>query len=278
MRIAYFGYDFFAACLRSLSAAGHDILSVFTFQTDDTWNFNRQILCQAAEIGCAIHFNRPDENTIAYLVRERCDLHKIPVFDSAGMANGIRGINIHPTLLPHGRGKWPLPWLVLRHPEYAGLSIHKLSCKWDAGDILAQMRIRISDEDDLETLSMKLQIEAPSLLGALMIDFEAAWRAATPQHEGGSYWSMPAPEDRRLDWSLPVQDLLRIVRAFSKFEATAVVDGKFYIVTRANGWVAGHSNPVGTVVHESNREIVVAARDGYVCLQEFSVVKDPRRI
>jgi methionyl-tRNA formyltransferase len=120
---------------------------------------------------------------------------------------------------------------------------------------------------------MKLQMVAPSLLTDVLNTFDLRWAHATPQHDSGSYWKMPAVSDRRLDWNLKVADLLRIVRAFSKFESSGIINGKSYNITRANGWVEQPREPCGTLVHESNRELVVAVSDGYLVLQEYSAAK-----
>ena len=44
-------------------------------------------------------------------------------------------INIHPTLLPNGRGPTPLPYLI-NAPEFSGVTIHKICNKFDSGDII----------------------------------------------------------------------------------------------------------------------------------------------
>lgn len=198
----------------------------------------------------------------------------MPVFDSDGVAHGIRGINIHPALLPNGRGRWPLPWLILKWPEYAGVTVHKLTPNWDQGDIIAQQPVRLNHEDDLETLSMKLQMVAPTLLANVLNKFDANWASATRQSDPGSYWPMPTANERRLDWSHSVAKLLRVVRAFSKFESSAIINGQGYNITRANGWVEQHDQPCGTLVHASNKELLVAVSDGYLVLQEYSLVKE----
>lgn len=35
MKIAYFGYDFFYDCLKTVLSEGHDVIKVFTFDTDN---------------------------------------------------------------------------------------------------------------------------------------------------------------------------------------------------------------------------------------------------
>jgi methionyl-tRNA formyltransferase len=280
MRIAYFGYDFFVDCLIDLIAAGHDIHQINTINADNTWDFNKRILSVAEETGCPVSFSKPTPQLITKLIEQGCDLiitagypYKIPALDQ----RLIRGINIHPTFLPYGRGRWPLPWLILKHPEHAGVSIHKLTSEWDSGDILVQSRLTLTQHDDLETLSARSQMTAVVMMRKLLSDFEFFWEACSPQGDNGSYWPMPSRIDRFLDWNYRVDEILKIVRAFSKFESTAVVDAIEYSVTRANGWTAQRREPIGSVVHNTNLEKIIAVSDGYVVLQEFKAISDLRK-
>jgi methionyl-tRNA formyltransferase len=283
MKIAYFGYDFFFSCLKLLVKCGHEIVSVHTFLADNKWDFNEKIIEIASEIGTAVHLDRPSDKTVTELKRLGCELvisagypYKIPNFDQEKCDHLIRGINIHPTLLPNGRGRWPLPWLILKYPNFAGVTIHKLTDKWDSGDILCQVPVAITPTDDLETLSSKCQIEAVKLLEKTIIDFDRTWLNASKQPDSGSYWPMPKPSDRHLDWNRSVDSLLRIVRSFGKFESNASVNGLLYSVTKANGWIEERKEPIGTLVHETNLEKVIAVQDGYIVLQEFKQMYDPR--
>ena len=278
MRIAYFGYDFFFECMRRL-AAKHEIVALFTFRTDNVWDFNTRVLDEAQKKAIPIYMSKPTETLIEWLVSQGCELlvsaayaFKIPTLASTG-APLIRGINLHPTLLPTGRGRWPLPWLILRTPEAAGITIHKLSSRFDEGDILIQEPVTLGLDDDLETLSLRLQVMAPTLIENLIDNIDARWETARPQEPGGSYWAMPSDDDRMLNWNLSVHQNLRIARAFSKHEAAAILNGKRWIVTRANGWIERHYYAPGTIVHETAREMLVAASDGYICLQEFAPVR-----
>ncbi len=48
------------------------------------------------------------------------------------------GVNLHPSLLPAYRGADPLTWQVVDQVEYLGVSVHRLTERYDAGSILAQ--------------------------------------------------------------------------------------------------------------------------------------------
>ena len=182
----------------------------------------------------------------------------------------IKGINIHPTLLPLGRGVWPVPWTILTQQRKTGITIHKLTSNFDTGDILLRKEFAVDPHENLESLSSKLQMQAVEVLWQLMQDFEEKWQNAKPQEENGSYWSMPSEQDRTIDWKMNVEEIDRIARAFGKFSCYARFDNKDWYVYDLTAWEEPHSKPLGTVVHKTNTEMVIAAADGFVCMRYFA--------
>jgi len=55
------------------------------------------------------------------------------------------GINLHPSFLPKYRGCTPIQQAILEGDEFLGISIQKLSLKMDAGDILKQDFVQITE-------------------------------------------------------------------------------------------------------------------------------------
>lgn len=274
MKIAYFGYDFFYTCLDTLLESRHSVTKIFTFETDNKYDFNLKIKRIALAKNIEIQLRKAEKSDIENLKKSGFDLlisaaypHKIPIID------GIRGINIHPTLLPEGRGRWPLPHILLKEFKKSGITIHKLEEKMDCGDILCQKEFPVSENDDLEILSFKSQINANILLQELLESFEDYWSNAKPQY-GGSYWPMPRDVDRTLDWNYDVITLKKISRAFGKFDSFAVFDDKEWIVQDISICHANHNYLPGTVIHRMNKEVVIAAKDGYVCLRFYSIDPD----
>lgn len=50
----------------------------------------------------------------------------------------LGGVNIHPSLLPGHRGPIPAFWALQEGPDAAGVSIHRIAARIDAGEVLAQ--------------------------------------------------------------------------------------------------------------------------------------------
>lgn len=263
MRLIYFGIDDFADVLTRILEDGHEVETIFTCRTDNKWNFNRQIVAAGRRLGVPVHFGRPRPELLSRssgVLVSACYPHRIPVLPS------IRGVNLHPTLLPAGRGPWPLPHVIRSQRQHAGLTLHKLTQTFDRGDILAQTPIALADDDDLDTLSAKLRLAAPDFVSTALRDFDRAWDEATPQ-DGGSYWRAPTMEARMLHGSQTVAENLNIVRAFGRFEARVEIEARRYCVSSASGWREPHNRELGVIVSRYGRDAVMAVRDGYLVLR-----------
>jgi methionyl-tRNA formyltransferase len=273
MKIAYCGYDFFHTCLRGLIEDGHEIVRIFSFPCDGRFNYNAYIKQIAASRSIPVSEEPVNAQIVQALQEQGVELlitagyqYKIPDLDQSG----IRGINIHPTLLPDGRGVWPLPWVILKNYQRSGVTIHKLSGRWDAGDILLQQEYPVSDNELLESLSCKTQMLAATMLKHVLQNFDNLWNQAQPQQEqNSSYWPMPGSKERYIDWNMSVEQIDRIVRAFGKFSALASFDDTAWNIYDVAVWPETHNEMPGSKVHVTNTETVIAASDGYVCLRYF---------
>lgn len=269
MKIAFFGYDYFWSCLESLLNDGHEIIKLFTYKTDDVYNFNSKVVNLVSESSIPVQFGKVTKQDVVKLKNEGCELivsaaypYKIPVID------GVKGINIHPTLLPEGKGPWPLPYVILNDLTESGVTIHKLSENFDSGEILIQDRYEVSKIDNLESISCKSQILAKKLLSELMSSIDSYWDNATAQGKG-SYWPFPTDEQQTIDWEYGVDTIDKTARAYGKLESMAHFSDKPWVVRDLTVWKQHHNYDVGSVVHETNKEIVIAASDGLVCLRFF---------
>jgi len=64
--------------------------------------------------------------------------------------------NAHASLLPRWRGAAPIQWSILEGDEYTGVGIMKMEEGLDTGDVLVEKQIKITNEENLKTLSIKL--------------------------------------------------------------------------------------------------------------------------
>jgi hypothetical protein len=53
------------------------------------------------------------------------------------------GVNLHPSLLPRHRGPMPAFWMLAEDPGAAGVSLHRLAPRIDAGALLGQRRVAL---------------------------------------------------------------------------------------------------------------------------------------
>lgn len=279
MKIAYFGYDFFYKCLELLPQAGQEVVKIFTYKADNKYHFNDYIVSVADSLHVPVQYSRVNSSDIYHLREQGCELlvcasypYKVPILPDCV----IRGINIHPTILPEGRGAWPLAHVILKGLRRTGVTIHKLAKEFDSGDILLQEAFDVTERENLESLSCKSHLKAVILLERLLKDFDAYWNNAR-QQIGGSYWEFPTVEMQTLRWDSSVQEIDRTVRAIGKYGSRARFDDRDWLVQDATAWVEGHDYMPGAVVHRSNKEIVIAARDGLVCLRFFEVDSNPAR-
>lgn len=67
--------------------------------------------------------------------------------------------NVHASLLPFLRGSAPINWAIRLGYKETGLTAFVLNDKIDCGDIIANTKVKISDDDKFTTLFMKLSSE-----------------------------------------------------------------------------------------------------------------------
>ena len=271
MKIAYCGYDFFASTLEGLVAEGHELVELFSFPTDNEYDFNDKVFATASACRAKINLSPICEADIERLGAKGVELilcaaypFKVPEW----LGHIPYALNVHPSPLPIGRGVWPLPWIILKGLRESAVTIHAVSERWDAGDIVAQERFDLSERETLEMLSVRSQMCAEKLVIETVADLEDRWSKKRPQTEG-SYWPMPAKSDRTISWDMSIEEIDRTIRAFSKFEPFLYIDGVRHFVRKADVWRSDHGFAIGALVHETNREKVFAAQDGLVCLTYF---------
>ena len=73
-------------------------------------------------------------------------------------------INLHGSLLPKYRGRVPLNWAIINGETETGVTLHYMTKKADAGDIISQEKIAIDDNDTAKTLFDKATAAAKTMV------------------------------------------------------------------------------------------------------------------
>ncbi|RMG41962.1 MAG: bifunctional UDP-4-amino-4-deoxy-L-arabinose formyltransferase/UDP-glucuronic acid oxidase ArnA [Candidatus Dadabacteria bacterium] len=173
-------------------------------------------------------------------------------------------LNLHGSYLPRYRGRCPVNWVLINGEKETGVTLHYMTTKPDAGDIIAQEKISIDYDDTALTLHNKLAGKAAELLRRTLPDIKAGKVTRTPQDESqASYFSGRRPEDGEINWSASAEDIRNLVRAVTKPYPGAfsfINNQKFFVWQAAVDSNVTHAARPGTVLSAS--PFVVAAGEG----------------
>ncbi|MBA3415647.1 MAG: hypothetical protein H0U10_10525 [Chloroflexia bacterium] len=143
----------------------------------------------------------------------------------------LGGLNVHPSLLPLGRGPEPVFWTLRRGERRTGATVHRLDAGWDTGSVVIQRAVavlagvRAPDlERDLMALGGTLLVEALPLLAAGRL-------VPIPQDDAQATRApVPAPADWLVPTDLPAGWAFNFVRGVSPLGEPLAVRGPFGIV------------------------------------------------
>lgn len=233
MKIAYIGLDLFYPVLCTLAEIGCEIVEIFTCKTDNVTEFNTEIIGFAEKNGIPYTTERITLEDINRLKQKGCELavcagyyFRIPVDSEFPM------VNIHPSLLPEGRGSWPMPVSILRGDKYSGVTIHKIAEGFDTGDILLQRRFEISVEENLKSFMDKACSLASVMVHEVINNFKDLYKNAIPQGNG-EYIEAPSEKDWTVTENMSFEEADLIMRAFYGYECIYLSKDKKYVLINA---------------------------------------------
>lgn len=276
MKFVYFGYDFMLPAIQRLVSEGHKLLGVLSFECDNIFNFNAATrdFAQQGRIPFTLSRAEPD-HIESYLTKGA------QVFLAAGYPYKIPpipegrayGINLHPSHLPKGRGIMPTPYIIMGAHEAAGITIHKMTDRFDYGDILLQEKIDVSPREDVETYSAKIALRGPDMLSTVFQSLPTLWNNALAQSEvTASHFKAPNENLRTFHWNMGVDEIDMIARAFGRYGSLTQLGDDRLVVYNLAVWTENHNLRPGTLAAITSRELIVAARDGFVVLKEMQKV------
>jgi methionyl-tRNA formyltransferase len=158
-------------------------------------------------------------------------------------------INVHASLLPKYRGAAPINWAIINGERETGISIITLAEKMDAGQVLAQEKTDVGENETAGELHDRLaQIAAPLLLKTL--EQIAAGTATYTEQDHAQATLAPKlkKSDGFLDFADPAEVLGRKILGFWPWPGASAVytskqTGKSMRLTIAMASVVETSNP-----------------------------------
>jgi len=125
-------------------------------------------------------------------------------------------IGLHYSYLPKRRGCAPLNWAIIDGLREFGITLYHMNEKIDAGDIIAQRKIRINNEDTVSDLLIKIEKIAPDLISKYLSRILTGKVLRIKQNEKkATYTKRRAPKDSEIDLSWTTDKVVRYIRALA---------------------------------------------------------------
>jgi methionyl-tRNA formyltransferase len=126
----------------------------------------------------------------------------------------LGAVNVHPSLLPAGRGPEPVFHALRTGQRRTGVTVHLLDRGWDTGPILTQAPFDIPDGLTLPAIETALAERGGALLVDTLRAMAAGRAAATLQDDKGATAApTPTPHDLLLPTNLPAAWAARFAHA-----------------------------------------------------------------
>ncbi|WP_404409079.1 methionyl-tRNA formyltransferase [Jeotgalibacillus malaysiensis] len=170
-------------------------------------------------------------------------------------------INVHASLLPELRGGAPIHHAIIRGYDKSGITIMYMAEKLDAGDIISQREVAITDEDHVGTLHDKLSEAGADLLSEtlpLLIDGKA--KRTEQDHKKATYaWNIKR-EEEKIHWNRPGREVFNQIRGLYPWPTAYTIFRDKPLKIQQVKLTEGSGTP-GEVIQVSDEGIVFATAD-----------------
>ncbi|MDA8163322.1 MAG: formyltransferase [Desulfobacteraceae bacterium] len=223
MSIILFGYhNMGCAALRALNELGVPVSAVITHKDDPDENMWFASLGDMAKsLGIKVYYpddvNKPEWvgliRSFAPDVILSCYFRHMIKEDILNIPK-IAALNLHGSLLPKYRGRCPVNWQIIHGETKGGVTLHHMVKKADAGDIVAQREVEISDTDTALSLFKKMEDAAYGLLKESIPKVLEGTAPRIPQdHSLATYFGGRRPDDGIINWDLSAVQIYNLIRA-----------------------------------------------------------------
>ncbi len=125
-------------------------------------------------------------------------------------------INVHASLLPELRGGAPIHYSILQGKDKTGITIMYMAEKLDAGDILTQVEVEITERDTVGSLHDKLSVAGVKLLSeTLPMLLEGKITPQKQDESKATFASNIKREQEKVDWSKTGEEIYNQIRGLN---------------------------------------------------------------
>lgn len=233
MRIIFFGSDDFAAvCLQELLKSSHEIAGCVTGPDVRQGRGLKLGISPIKEMasGHNIHYLQPetlkDSFTKEKLRNLNADIFVVVAYGRILPQDVLNipkmfCINVHGSLLPEYRGAAPINWAIINGDKETGVTIQKMVFELDAGDIIAQEKISLSNQITSEELRTNMALAGAKLLVKTLDNIALKKFTCTPQNPALVSYAPKLTKDLgRIEWEKPAVEIDRLIRGLKPWPGT----------------------------------------------------------
>lgn len=284
MRVVFAGTpDFAAAPLRSLIAAGVNIVGVLT-QPDRPAGRGRKLMPSpvrqvAVEAGLPVatplNFKTADSQAI---VRDwKPDLMVVIAYglilpQTVLDIPHLGCVNVHASLLPRWRGAAPIQRAIAAGDTVSGVCLMQMEAGLDTGPELARLQVDIAPDMTGGQLHDLLVQQTCAVLPQWLMQLQQGALAAQAQPEHGvSYAHKLSKEEARLDLQQPAAELARLIRAFDPWPVAFLPVGseRLRLFGAARALPLSAPEATGTLLPSEDTGALIACGEGVLWVPEM---------
>lgn len=179
-------------------------------------------------------------------------------------------VNLHASLLPKLRGGAPIQWAIINQEETTGFTLMYMEKKMDAGNIIKQYPINITQDETYLSLHDKLCVLASDIISK---DFSMLFDEnlkSIPQDESQvTFGYNITREDEKIDWSKSNLEIDAKIRGlYNKPIAYTQLDDQIIKIHKATpvSYPYEQKTP-GTIIQLTNQIILVACGQNAIKLE-----------
>jgi methionyl-tRNA formyltransferase len=267
VKVAFLGYGEIGTTVLGGVASRHHVGMVVTHESGFTGLETNGVLAMAEERGLPVVSARnAGEPQVLAALREFAPEvlvsanWRTTVPESALEIPSLYPLNVHDALLPAYAGFGSVNWAIRNGDTEIGLTVHVMEAELDTGPVVCQVVVPIGPEDTAGDVYRNLLAEYP---GAVLKALELVGEGATPTKqstEGATFYHRITLADTRIDWALPTERLLNLVRAQSDpfLNAWFTAGDRRVFVKRAVAPLRDYRGTPGRVLRHAEGGVAVA--------------------
>lgn len=177
-------------------------------------------------------------------------------------------INLHPSLLPKYRGSAPINYALFKGDKITGNTIFKIVAKMDAGPIISQNKIEITESDCYTSLYKKLSESGAQDIINILKDIEKNGLITQKQdHAKATFSHKLSKNDFLINWNDAAENIRNRVRGLAEIPGiTASFRAKRIKIIEVEILDIVSKEVPGTILDVSKNGITVATADKNILL------------